>query len=212
MLYQLSYLGQASVLEAAELYLTGIVLVKQAACAVTGIPLKFLGTGEKLDALETYDPVRSASRILGMGDIIGLIERAEGGTDCEHAKLQAGRMRAGTLDLEDWLSQLRQMRKTGALRQVAEVLPGRLGQAASHAEPEELDRGLRTSEAIICSMTGAERHDPELLNASRRRRIASGSSTDVQEVNRLIKHFRQAQKPLKSMKGASPRELMGLFG
>jgi signal recognition particle subunit SRP54 len=168
--------------------------------SVTGIPLKFLGTGEKLDALEKFDPARLASRILGMGDVIGLIEKAERAFDATIDKAQTERMLGGSFDLEDWLSQVKQLRKMGPLAQIADMLPGRVGDAARQADPKELERGIQTSEAIISSMTAAERHDPEILNASRRRRIAAGSGTSVQDVNRLIKQFRQAQKLMKTMK------------
>lgn len=206
----------------ARMNVTGLLLAKMDGDArggaaisirtVTGIPLRFLGTGEKLDALETYDPVRIASRILGMGDIIGLIEKAEEAMEAKNAGAQADKLRVGAFDLEDWLAQMRQLRKTGPLDQIAQMLPALAGQTAIRADPEELERGLKASEAIICSMTAEERRDPGLLNASRRRRIASGSGTEVQEVNRLVKQFRQAQKLLKAMKGNSPRNLTGLFG
>jgi len=206
----------------ARIQVTGLILTKMDGDArgggaisvrsVTGIPLKFLGTGEKLDALETFEPVRIASRILGMGDVIGLIERAEGAMDEEAARRQVERLRDGQFDLDDWLTQMRQVRKMGPLGQIAEMLPGRAGQTALQADPAELERTLSMSEAIICSMTIAERHAPDILNASRRRRIASGSGTDVQDVNRLIKQYREALKLYKAMKGASPRRLMGMFG
>jgi signal recognition particle subunit SRP54 len=180
--------------------------------SVTGIPLKFLGTGEKLDALEKFDPARLASRILGKGDVIGLIERAERALNASIDKTQAERMLGGSFDLEDWLGQVKQVRKMGPLAQIADMLPGRVGEAARQADPNELERGFRASEAIIGSMTPAERHNPEILNASRRRRIAAGSGTAVQDVNRLIKQFREAQKLMKSLKGVGPRGLPKGFG
>jgi signal recognition particle subunit SRP54 len=180
--------------------------------SVTGIPLKFLGTGEKLDALEKFDPARLASRILGMGDVIGLIEKAERAFDATTDKTQAERMLGGRFDLEDWLSQVRQVRKMGPLAQIADMLPGRVGAAARQADPNELDQGFRTSEAIISSMTAAERRNPEILNASRRRRIAAGSGTAVQDVNRLIKQFREAQKLMKTMNAGGLRGLPKGFG
>lgn len=179
--------------------------------AVTGIPLKFLGTGEKLDALEAYDPARIASRILGMGDMIGLIERAEAAMDEDVARRQASKLQGGNLDLDDWLTQMRQVRKMGPLSQMAEMLPGRAGQAAKQADPAELEGALKRSEAIICSMTPEERRDPDVLNASRRRRIASGSGTGVQDVNRLIKQFCEARKLFRAMKGSSAQRMMGMF-
>jgi signal recognition particle subunit SRP54 len=174
---------------------------------VTGIPLKFLGTGEKLDALEEFDPARLASRILGMGDVVGLIEKAERAFDSTINKTQAERMLGGGFDLEDWLSQVKQVRKMGPLAQIADMLPGRVGEAARQADPIELERSFRTSEAIISSMTAAERRNPEILNASRRRRIAVGSGTAVQDVNRLIKQFRGAQKLMKTMSAVGLRGL-----
>jgi len=180
--------------------------------AVTGIPLKFIGTGEKIDALERFDPVRLASRILGMGDVIGLIEKAERAFDATLDKAQAERMLGGRFDLEDWLRQVKQVRKMGPLAQIADMLPGRAGDAARQVDPSELERGFRSSEAIISSMTAAERRNPEILNASRRRRIAAGSGTDVQDVNRLIKQFREAQKLMKTMNAGGLRGLPKGFG
>jgi signal recognition particle subunit SRP54 len=204
---------------AASIKITGLILSKVdgdargggaiSVRAVTGIPLKFLGTGEKLDALEAYDPVRIASRILGMGDIIGIIERAEDAMDQETLTRQTDKLQDGKFDLDDWLAQMRQVRRMGPLGELLEMLPGRAGQAARGAGPAELDRSLKRSEAIICSMTSHERREPEILNASRRRRIAFGSGTDVQAVNQLIKQYRQAQKLLKAMKGNSPLRKMG---
>jgi signal recognition particle subunit SRP54 len=200
-----------------KLALTGLIMNKMDGDArggaaisvrtVTGIPLKFLGTGEKLDALEKFDPARLASRILGMGDVIGLIEKAERAFDATIDKNQAERMLGGRFDLEDWLSQVKQVRKMGPLAHIADMLPGRIGDAARQADPTELERGFRTSEAIINSMTATERRDPEILNASRRRRIAAGSGTSVQDVNRLIKQFREAQKLMKTMSAGGLRGL-----
>lgn len=200
-----------------EIGLTGLVMNKMDGDArggaaisvrsVTEIPLKFLGTGEKLDALETFDPARLASRILGMGDVIGLIEKAERAFDATVDKAQAERMLGGRFDLEDWLNQVKQVRKMGPLAQIADMLPGRVGDAARQVDPAEVERGFRTSEAIISSMTAAERRNPEILNASRRRRIAAGSGTAVQDVNRLVKQFREAQKLMKTMSAGGLRGL-----
>ena len=180
--------------------------------SVTGIPLKFLGTGEKLDALEKYDPSRLASRILGMGDVIGLIEKAESTIDPRSALTRTDRMLGGAFDLADWLEQMKQVRRMGPLAQITDMLPGRLRQAAQKSDPQDLERGFRASEAIINSMTLVERRSPEILNASRRRRIAAGSGTGVQDVNRLIKQFREAQKLFKAIKASGPRGLPKLFG
>ena len=180
--------------------------------SVTGIPLKFLGTGEKLDALEKYDPARIASRILGMGDIVGLIERAEGALDPTAAQTNATKILEGRFSLDDWLDQMKQVRKMGSLGQIAGMLPGGLGAAVQRADPDELDRSLRVSEAIINSMTPGERREPEILNASRRRRIAAGSGTGVQEVNRLIKQFRDAQKLMRAIGTKGFKGMPKLFG
>lgn len=175
--------------------------------SATGIPLKLLGTGEKLDALETFDPARLASRILGMGDVIGLIEQAERAFDTGGDVNQTPNMLAGKLDLSDWLTQMKQVRKMGPLSRIAEMLPGKVGEVARQADPADLESGLRQSEAIINSMTIQERRNPEILNASRRRRIAAGSGATVQDVNRLVKQFREAQKLMKTIHEARFRGL-----
>lgn len=180
--------------------------------AVTGVPIKFLGTGEKLDALETYDPARLASRILGMGDMLGLIERAEAAFEAETAQKQAERMMKGQFTLEDWLEQMKQVKKMGSMSQIMDMLPGQLGQAARQADPSEIERGMKQSEAILHSMTLKERRNPELLNASRRRRIAAGAGVQVQDVNRLMKQFREAQKLIKTFQRSGSRGLPKLFG
>ncbi|MFH1185572.1 MAG: signal recognition particle protein [Chloroflexota bacterium] len=180
--------------------------------SVTGIPIKYLGTGEKLDALEKYDPTRLASRILGMGDMIGLIEKAESVLDGASAQTQAEKMLGGRFDLEDWLGQIKQVKKMGPLGQIADMLPGRFKGAAQHTDPGDLEKGFRVSEAIINSMTPAERRNPDILNASRRRRIAAGSGTGVQDVNRLIRQFREAQKFIKALKTSGAKGMPRLFG
>lgn len=180
--------------------------------SVTGVPIKFLGTGEKLDALETYEPARLASRILGMGDVIGLIKKAEAAFDAQAAQKQAERLLRGEFSLEDWLEQMRQMRKMGPLSQMFEMLPGQLGQVARSVDPREVEQNLKQAEAIVCSMTLQERRNPDILNASRRRRIARGSGTDVQDVNRLIKQFRETQRLFKTIKKTGGRGLSRLFG
>ena len=202
--------------------LTGLILTKMDGDArggaaisirsVTGVPIKFLGVGEGLDALETYDPGRLASRILGMGDMIGLIERAEAAMDQETARKQAGKMMAGELSLEDFADQLRQLKKMGPIAQIMEMLPGGLGQMAKQVDPQDTEKQLKLVEAIINSMTPQERRNPDILNASRRRRIAAGSGTQVQEVNRLIKQFRESQRLFKTLKKSGGRGLPRLFG
>ena len=205
-----------------NLAITGLILAKMdgdARCgaaisirSVTGVPIKFIGTGEKLDALETYDPARLTSRILGMGDVIGLIEKAEAAFDAQALQKGAERMMKGQFTLEDWLDQMKQMKKMGPLTQIMDMLPGQMGQAARQADPKEIEKSFRSSEAIINSMTRQERRDPEVLNASRRRRIAAGSGVEVQDVNRLIKQFREAQKLMKMMQKTGGKGLPKLFG
>jgi signal recognition particle subunit SRP54 len=180
--------------------------------SVTGVPIKFIGTGEKLDALETYDPARLASRILGMGDMIGLIEKAEAAFEAETAQKQAERLMKGQFTLEDWLDQMKQVKKMGSMSQIMDMLPGQFGQAARQADPKEIEQSLKQSEAIIYSMTRQERLNPELLNASRRRRIAAGAGVDVQDVNKLMKQFRETQKLLKMFQRGGGRGLPKLFG
>lgn len=202
--------------------LTGLILTKMdgdarggaaiSIRAVTGVPIKFLGTGESIDALEAYDPARLASRILGMGDIIGLIERAEAAFEEQEARKQAERMLAGQFTLEDFAQQLRQLRKMGPLHQILEMLPGGMGQMARAISPEEAERNLKITEAIINSMTKEERMHPEILNASRRRRIARGSGTEVQDVNRVLKQFREAQRLFKTLQKTGGRGLPRLLG
>ncbi len=202
--------------------LTGLILTKMDGDArggaaisirsVTGVPIKFLGTGEALDAIEVYDPGRLSSRILGMGDLIGLIERAEAALDQKTAQQQAEKMMSGEFTLQDFADQLRQLRKMGPLGQLLEMLPGGMGQLAKQISPQEAEAQLKMTEAIINSMTVVERRKPEILNASRRRRIARGSGTDVQDVNRLIKQYREAQKMFKTLKKSGMRGLPKIFG
>lgn len=202
--------------------LTGLILTKMDGDArggaaisirsVTGVPIKFLGTGEALDAIEAYDPGRLSSRILGMGDMIGLIERAEAAFDEETAKDQAEKMLSGEFTLEDFANQLRQLRKMGPLGQIMEMLPGGMGQMARQISPQDAEKQLKMTEAIINSMTRKERRRPDILNASRRRRIAKGSGTQVQDVNRLIKQYREAQRLFKTIKKSGMRGLPRMFG
>ena len=179
--------------------------------SVTGVPIKFLGVGEGMDALETYDPARLASRILGMGDMIGLIEKAEAAFDQKLEKEQADRMLKGQFSLEDFSNQLKQLRKMGPLSQVMDMLPGGMGQMARNVDPADTERQMKRTEAIINSMTVNERRDPDLLNASRRRRIARGAGMEVQDVNRLIKQFREAQRLMKTLQKTNGKGLSRLF-
>ncbi|MCG2784335.1 MAG: signal recognition particle protein [Anaerolineae bacterium] len=180
--------------------------------SVTGVALKYLGTGEKLDALEIYDPGRLASRILGMGDMIGLIEKAEAAFDADSAQKQADKMMKGQFDLEDWLDQMRQIRKMGPLSQILEMLPGQLGQAAKQVDPNDVEKNFKHIEAIINSMTRGERRNPDVLNASRRRRIASGCGMEVQDVNKLVKQYRETQKLMKTLQKTGLKGLPKMFG
>lgn len=202
--------------------LTGLVLTKMdgdsrggAAISirtVTGVPIKFLSTGEGVDALESYDPRRLASRILGMGDVIGLIEKAEAAYDDQSARDQAKKMMKGDFTLEDFAQQLRQIRKMGPFQQILDMLPGNLGQAARNIDPKDAEKSLKVTEAILSSMTQAERHNPDILNASRRRRIARGSGTEVQDVNRILKQFRETQRMVKTLQKTGGRGMPRMFG
>lgn len=165
---------------------------------VTGVPIKFLGTGEKLADLEPFQPERLADRILGMGDILTLIERAQENISEESAANMEKRLTEGQFDLEDFLDQLKQVKKLGPLGDLLGMIPG-MGKMAKDVDPREAEKGLKKTEAIISSMTVQERRAPDILNASRRRRIAAGSGTEVQDVNQLIKQFRDMQKIMKQM-------------
>lgn len=180
--------------------------------SVTGVPIKFLGVGEGIDALETYDPRRLASRILGMGDVIGLIEKAEAAFDGEGAKNQAAKLMSGKFSLEDFADQLKQLRKMGPLQQLFDMLPGNLGKAAQQVSTQDAENQLKLTEAIISSMTREERRNPDVLNASRRRRIARGSGLEVQDVNRVLKNFREAQKMMKTLQRSGGRGISRMFG
>lgn len=179
--------------------------------SVTGVPIKFLGTGEGIDALEAYDPSRLSSRILGMGDIIGLIERAEAAFDEKKSMQQANRMMSGRFTLEDFADQLKQVRKMGPMRQILDMLPGNLGKAAKQVDPNDAEKSLKSTEAILSSMTSKERLNPDLLNASRKRRIAAGSGTGVPEVNKLLKQYRDTQKMMKTLQKTGGKGLSNLF-
>ena len=181
--------------------------------AVTGVPIKFLGTGEKADALEAFHPDRLASRILGMGDVLTLIERAETAFDQEQLKRMERKVREASFDLEDFLEQFQQIRKMGPMSQILDMMPG-MGQLAQDLSPEATDRQFKRVEAIIFSMTPEERRKPRIINSSRKKRIARGSGTTVQEVNALLKQFRQMQQMMKQLsKGQKGmRGLMRLFG
>jgi signal recognition particle subunit SRP54 len=188
--------------------LTGLILTKIDGDArggaaisirsVTGVPIKFLGAGEKTTDLEKFHPDRLASRILGMGDILTLIERAESAMDQQKAQRAGERLMSGDFNMEDFLEQLREMKKLGPLSQLLEMIPG-MSRVSQDLPPETTDQQIRRVEAIISSMTRTERRNPKLLNGSRKRRIARGSGTSVQEVNQLLAQFRQMQRLVKQL-------------
>jgi signal recognition particle subunit SRP54 len=177
--------------------------------AVTGLPIKFIGAGEKTDALEPFHPDRFASRILGMGDVISLAEKARELVSEEEAKVMQRKLRTGSLDLEDFLHQFQRVRDMGPLSQVLEMIPG-LGAARRQLAEAEIDESqLKKVEAIIHSMTPQERRNPQIIDGSRRRRIARGSGTTPQDVNQLLNQWRQAKKIMESMSGR--RDMARLF-
>lgn len=176
--------------------------------AVTGLPIRMVGVGEKFEDLEDFHPDRTASRILGMGDVLGLIEKAEKGLDAAESRRLAERLAKREFSLEDLRDQLRQMRRMGSLSQLMTALPR--GGPLEGFDPSAVDESkLRRVEAIIDSMTPPERRKPIALNASRKRRIARGSGTTVQEINQLVKQYRMMQKMFKGVKGSWLRKAMG---
>jgi len=180
--------------------------------AVTGVPIKFLGTGEKLNELEVFYPDRMASRILGMGDMLTLIEQAVDNIDEEAAAEAVEKMMDGSFNLDDFLKQLQQVKKMGPLTKMLEMVPG-MNQLAKQISPEVADRQMKITEAIIYSMTMKERRYPKILNASRKRRIARGSGTNVQDVNQLLSQFRQMQKMMRQLRDPNKRRgLLNMFG
>ena len=176
---------------------------------VTGQPILFLGVGEKLDGLEVFSAERLAGRILGMGDVVGLVERAQAAVSAGDAERLAARMRKSEFTLEDFLEQMRSVRKMGSLEDIVKLLPGIPKNAMEQLAPQK-DK-VKRYEAILLSMTLKERRQPRLIDGSRRRRIAAGSGTSVPEVNRLLKDFEQARMMMKALK-QGPRGLAGLRG
>ncbi|MSQ15765.1 MAG: signal recognition particle protein [Dehalococcoidia bacterium] len=184
--------------------LTGLIMTKMDGDArggaalsvrhVTGVPIKFIGVGEKPDALEQYHPDRLASRILGMGDVLTLIEKAQAASDEKSMIEMERKVRTATFDLEDFLGQLQQLKKMGSISQLLEMIPGVSRLTKGLPEGAVDDNQIKKVEAIIYSMTPAERHNPDMLDGSRRRRIATGSGTSAQEVNRLLNQFRDMRK------------------
>ncbi|MHB1291926.1 MAG: signal recognition particle protein [Sulfuricella sp.] len=201
--------------------LTGVVLTKLDGDArggaalsvrqVTGKPIKFAGVGEKIGGLEAFHPERMASRILGMGDVLSLIEEAQRGVDQEEAVKLAKKLKSGkSFDLEDFKAQLQQMKKMGGVAALMDKLPAQMGQAAAGMAD---DKAINRIEGIINSMTPGERRNPALLKAARKRRIAAGAGVQVQEVNRLLKQFEQTQKMMKMVaKGGMAKMMRGMKG
>ncbi len=207
----------------AALPLTGIVLTKldgdsrggaaMSVRQITGAPIKFAGVSEKIDGLEVFDAERHAGRVLGMGDIVALVEGVQKGVDLDAAKKLADKMRAGdNFDLSDFLSQLGQMKKMGGLSSLMDKLPTQLAAKAGQADMDRAERDMRRMEGIILSMTPLERRKPELLKASRKRRIAAGAGVHVQEVNRLLNQFEQMRDMMKKMKGGGLMKMIKRMG
>ncbi len=203
--------------------LTGIVLTKTdgdsrggAALSVrhvTGVPIKFAGVSEKIDGLEVFDAERHAQRVLGMGDIVALVEQVTAGVDMDAAQKLATKVKSGAgFDLHDFLDQLRQMKSMGGLAGLMDKLPGQMAAKAGDMDMDKVERDLRRKEGIVCSMTLKERSKPELIKATRKRRIAAGAGVQVQDVNRLLKEFEQMQGMMKKMKGGGMMKMMKRMG
>jgi signal recognition particle subunit SRP54 len=203
--------------------LTGVVLTKLdgdsrggAALSVrqvTGAPIKFAGVSEKIDGLEVFDADRHAGRVLGMGDIVALVEEVQKGVDIKAAQQLAEKVKSGSgFDLNDFLMQISQMKKMGGLSSLVDKLPAQLSAKAQGADMDRAERDVRRMEGIICAMTPLERRKPELIKASRKRRIAAGAGVHVQEVNRLLNQFDQMQGMMKKMKGGGLMKMMKRMG
>jgi signal recognition particle subunit SRP54 len=203
--------------------LTGIVLTKLdgdsrggAALSVrqvTGAPIKFAGVSEKIDGLEVFDAERHAGRILGMGDIVALVEQVAAGVDMEAAQKLAAKVKSGDgFDLNDFLGQLQQMKQMGGLSSLMDKLPAQLTAKAGQVDLDKAEKDIKRKEGIIQSMTPLERRKPELIKATRKKRIAAGAGVQVHEVNRLLKEFEQMQEMMKKMKGGGLMKLMKKMG
>lgn len=204
--------------------LTGVVLTKLDGDArggaalsvrhVTGKPIKFIGVSEKVDGLEPFHPERMAGRILGMGDVLGLIEQAHKNVDMAEAQKVADKIKSGSkFDLEDFKSQMQQMRKMGGMGALMDKMPAQLAGMAQKVNSDDADKSLRRIEGIINSMTPLERRKPELIKATRKKRIAAGSGVQVQEVNRLLNQFEETQKMMKMFsKGGMAKMMRGMSG
>jgi signal recognition particle subunit SRP54 len=207
----------------AALPLTGIILTKLdgdsrggAALSVrqiTGAPIKFAGVSEKIDGLEVFDAERHAQRILGMGDILALVEQVTAGVDMASAQKLAAKVKSGEgFDLNDFLDQIRQMKQMGGLSSLMDKLPSAMTAKAGQVDMDRAEKDIKRKEGIICSMTLRERSRPELIKATRKRRIAAGAGVHVQEVNRLLKEFEQMQGMMKKMKGGGLMKMMKRMG
>ena len=172
--------------------------------AVTGVPIKFIGTGEKTADFEIFYPDRLASRILGMGDVVSLVEKAQETFDQKEAEQMAEKLRKADFDLEDFLSQMQQVKKMGSMQSIMGMMPGMSGMQV----PEGADLQMARTEAIIKSMTRQERRKPDILNGSRRQRIANGAGVKIVEVNQLLKQFQQMQKMMRMFKGGGAKKMM----
>ena len=203
--------------------LTGIILTKMdgdsrggAALSVrqvTGAPIKFAGVSEKIDGLEVFDADRHAGRILGMGDIVALVEQVTAGVDLQAAQKLAAKVKSGAgFDLNDFLSQIQQMKSMGGLSSLIDKLPAQMAAKAGEVDMNKAEREIRRKEGIIQSMTPMERRKPELIKATRKRRIAAGAGVHVQEVNRLLNEFEQMQGMMKKMKGGGLMKMMKRMG
>ncbi|HEY8907012.1 MAG TPA: signal recognition particle protein [Rhodoferax sp.] len=203
--------------------LTGIILTKLdgdsrggAALSVrqiTGAPIKFAGTSEKLDGLEVFDAERHAGRVLGMGDILALVEQVTAGVDMASAQKLAAKVKSGaSFDLNDFLSQIQQMRQMGGLSSLMDKLPTAMAAKAGQVDMGRVEKDIKRKEGIIHSMTPKERGKPELIKATRKRRIAAGAGVQVQEVNRMLKEFEQMQDMMKKMKGGGMMKMMKRLG
>jgi signal recognition particle subunit SRP54 len=203
--------------------LTGIVLTKTdgdsrggaalSVRSVTGAPIKYVGVSEKLDGIELFDADRHANRVLGMGDIVALVEQVTANVDMAEAQKLAAKVKSGEgFNLDDFLQQLRQMKSMGGLSSLMDKLPSQMAAKAGQVDMDRAEKDIRRKEGIICSMTPQERRKPELIKATRKRRIAAGAGVHVQEVNRLLKEFEQMQGMMKKMKGGGLMKMMKRMG
>lgn len=203
--------------------LTGIILTKTdgdsrggaalSVRAITGAPIKFAGISEKIDGLEVFDAERHAGRILGMGDIVALVEQVTAGVDMAAAQKLAAKVKSGEgFDLNDFLDQIRQMKQMGGLSSLMDKLPGAMAAKASEVDMNRAEKDIKRKEGIICSMTLKERTRPDIIKATRKRRIAAGAGVHVQEVNRLLKEFEQMQGMMKKMKGGGMLKMIKRMG